>query len=145
MRCSPGLRSSRAAEEDGLGSRFQQHDGVRMVEKPPTPSAGSKQWEPHKGREKREISRRLCCIEKGSPPPLYIVLRGGAPSLPFPCGTNPTRKKGGEVAGHPRGPCGPWRHPLGACLPFSFSPHGTHMAHMPLALLFNYLNHYFNI
>ena len=45
-------------------------------------------------RREREISRRLCCVEKGSPPPLYIVLGGGAPSLPFPCGTNPTRKRG---------------------------------------------------
>src|SRR3954469_17294982 len=90
----PGSEPEEQRKEDGFGSRFQQHDGVRMVEKP-QPSVDSKQGESTRGGRKREkrdlrnLSQIKLYVEKGTPTPPYIGQGGVPPSLPFPCGTKP--------------------------------------------------------
>src|ERR1041385_4276226 len=90
----PGSEPEERRKEDGFRSRFQQHVGVRMVEKP-QPSVDSKQGESTRGGRKREkrdprnLSQIKLCEEKRHPTPPYIG-QGGVPlSLPFPSGTKP--------------------------------------------------------
>ena len=115
-----------------------------MVEKLQTPSAGSKQWEPHEGRERgrRENSQRRWCVEKGSPPPLFIVLRGVPLALPPQGGTIPTTKGGGS-----------WPATMGAKVHGATPLGGNSLLPLmgpnwPISgkkAINNYLNHIFNI
>src|ERR1041385_6330258 len=78
----PGSEPEEQRKEDGFGSRFQQHDGVCMVEKPQQ-SVDSKQGESTRGGRKRE-KRTPKDESKGHPyPSLYRPRRGGN-LPPFP-------------------------------------------------------------
>src|ERR1044071_9761072 len=85
----PGFEPEEQRKEDGFGSRFQQHDGVSMVEKP-QPSVDSKQGESTRGgrkrgkRELRNLSNQIVCRKKAPHPSLYRPRRGATlPPLPM--------------------------------------------------------------
>ena len=137
---SPGLWSTRAAEEDRSGLGVQQHDDVRMVEKslqcPMSPILVCRlqTWEPHQrereGERRRDRSTEFFCIFSGifwvffgvenSAPFLSIYrTKGVHPSLHSPCGTIPMHVHGAMeqgVAGQPT-----WAWPMAPPLPFFFS------------------------
>src|ERR1044072_6159905 len=94
----PGSEPVEQRKEDGFGSRFQQHDGVRIVEKSPTKcrlqTRGVHSRKEKGGRERLEklVSNQFILKKKGHPTPPYIGQGGCHPPLHFRGGTNP---KGG--------------------------------------------------
>src|SRR3954469_6642135 len=84
----PGSEPEEQRKEDGFGSRFQQHDGVRMLEKSPTKcilqTRGVYSRKEKGGRERLEklVSYQFLYEEKGHPTPPYIGQGGMPPSPP---------------------------------------------------------------
>ena len=135
----PGSEPGEQWKEDGFRSRFQQHDGVRMVEKPPTwcrlqTRGVRRRKEKERERDLKNLSQINCCEEKGHPTPPYIGQGGVPPSLPFPCGTKP--KGGGD--GAPLKGVGPFLAPW----PKGETPsslNGPFKAYMPFSSIFKYI------
>src|SRR3954467_2287722 len=85
----PGSEPVEQRKEDGFGSRFQQHDGVRMVEKSPTKCSlqtrGVHSRKEKGGRERLEklVSNRFILRKRAPYPSLYRPRRGATlPPLP---------------------------------------------------------------
>ena len=70
----PGSEPGEQRKEDGFGSRFQQHDGVCMVEKPPTQcrlqtrGVHSKEGERERERSEKLVSKSIVVKKKGTLP-----------------------------------------------------------------------------
>ena len=134
-----GSEPGKQQKEDGFGSRFQQHDGVHIVEKSLTKcrlqTRGVHSSKEKGGRERLEklVSNRFAlCVLKGHLYPSLYRLRRGATSLNFPCGTNPKgrgcamNKGGGPLygamahgGGLPLPLMGPMR-PICLLIPFNY-------------------------
>src|SRR3954464_5909564 len=83
----PGSEPVEQRKEDGFGSRFQQHDGVRIVEKSPTKCSfqtrGVRSRKEKGGRERLEklVSNQFELKKKGHSTPPYIGQGGVPPPL----------------------------------------------------------------